>query len=88
MKHIKLFEEFVNESYKINDFPEGSLITFKDKEVWRVVKAGMRRSNDRVGSDEITIKPYNDLAKDKNVSMVIDVNLDFLNANVKKIKQL
>jgi len=39
MKHIKLFEEFVNESYKINDFPEGSLITFKDKEVWRVVKA-------------------------------------------------
>jgi len=48
----------------------------------------MRRSNDRVGSDEITIKPYNDLAKDKNVSMVIDVNLDFLNANVKKIEQL
>jgi hypothetical protein len=83
----EMLESVVNEGtkYTVKDFPIDSLITLKDGEVWKVVKAGMRASDSRVKSDEITIKPDNKLAKDKNVNLAIDVNLDYLNANVKKI---
>ena len=82
-------KESVNEGtkYAVKDFPIDSLITLKDGEIWKVVKAGMRASDSRVKSDEITIKPDNKLAKDRNVSLAIDVNLDYLNANVKKIEK-
>jgi len=80
-------ESVVNEAnaYKITDFPVNSLIEFKDVEIWKVVKAGMRASNSQVKGDEITIKPDNKLAKEKNVSLAIDVTLEYLNANVLKI---
>ena len=39
----------------------------------------------RRGSDEISIKPFNKLAKDRNVSLPIDASLDFLNKNITKI---
>jgi hypothetical protein len=90
MKNIPNFEDFLNESsYNVKDFPENALITFKDKEVWKVVKpSGMSGLfNRRRSADEITIKPYNDLAKDKNVSLSIDVDLKYLNANVTKIDE-
>lgn len=89
MKNIPTFEDFLNEGtkYAVKDFPIDSLITLKDGEVWKVVKAGMRASDSRVKSDEITIKPDNKLAKDRNVSLAIDVNLEYLNANVKKIEK-
>jgi hypothetical protein len=80
----------INESknkFKITDFPEGSKILFNDSEEWIVVKKGMRGSGSWRNSDEITIKPFNKLAKDKNVSLPIDVNLEFLNANVKEINE-
>ena len=73
--------------FKITDFPEGSKILFNDSEEWIVVKKGMRGSGSWRNSDEITIKPFNKLAKDKNVSLAIDVNLEFLNANVKEINE-
>ena len=91
--HIPSFDQFLNESinesksYKIEDFPLDALITFKDNEVWKVVKAGMRASNNRVKSDEITVKPYNDLAKKRNISLPIDLTLTYLNDNVKKIEK-
>ena len=77
----------LNESKKtkIEDYAIGKFVHFKDGEVWQVVKSGLRGSNNRKQSDEVTIKPYNKLAKDKNVSLAIDVNLDYLNANVIKI---
>jgi len=80
-------ESVVNEAnkYQITDFPVNSLIEFKDGEIWKVVKAGMRASNSQVKGDEITIKPDNKLAKEKNVSLAIDVTLEYLNANVLKI---
>jgi hypothetical protein len=74
-------------NYKITDFPEDSKILFNDGEEWIVVKKGMRGTGSYRKSDEITIKPFNKLAKDKNVSLAIDVNLDYLNANVKKINE-
>jgi RNA polymerase-interacting CarD/CdnL/TRCF family regulator len=72
-------------NFKITDFPEGSKIMFNDGEEWLVVKPGLRGSNNRRTADEITIKPFNKLAKDKNVSLPIDINLEFLNANVKSV---
>jgi hypothetical protein len=77
----------LNESKKtkIEDYAIDKLIHFKDGEVWKVVKSGLRGSNNRKQSDEVTIKPFNKIAKDKNVSLAIDVNLDYLNANVVKI---
>ena len=84
---VYVHESIVNEAnYQITDFPVDSLIEFKDGEIWKVVKAGMRASDSRVKSDEITISPNNKLAKDRNVSLPIDVNLVYLNANVKKIE--
>lgn len=83
-------ESKVNEAknkYKITDFPEGSKILFNDGEEWIVVKKGMRGSGSWRNSDEITIKPFNKLAKDKNVSLAIDINLEFLNANAKSITE-
>lgn len=82
-----LFKD-INESknkFKIEDFVEGSKVLFNDGEEWIVVKKGMRGSGSWKKSDEITIKPFNKLAKDKNVSLAIDVNLDYLNTNVKSV---
>ena len=77
----------LNESKKtkIEDYAIDKLVHFKDGEVWKVVKSDMRGSNNRKQSDEVTIKPFNKIAKDKNVSLAIDVKLDYLNANVIKI---
>lgn len=73
--------------FQVTDFPEGTKILFKDGEEWIVVKPGMRGSGTRRKSDEITIRPFNKLAKDKNISLPIDINLEFLNANTKSINE-
>lgn len=90
MKNLQTFNEFLNEAsrYSPSDFTEGDIIHFKDGESWRVVKAGLRGSNNRVKSNEITIKPENKLAKDRNVSMSIDVDMEYLNKEVKKIEKI
>lgn len=93
MSLIKLFDAFTldnqgsssslhesKNSYEVKDFPINSLITFKDGEVWKAVKSDLRKK-----ADEITIKPFNKLAKDKNVSLAIDVSLKYLNDNVTAI---
>jgi hypothetical protein len=72
-------------NYKVTDFPEGSRVLFNDGEEWLVVKPGMRGSSNRRNPDEITIKPFNKLAKDKNISLPIDATLDYINNNIKKI---
>lgn len=73
--------------FQVTDFPEGTKILFKDGEEWIVVKPGMRGSSNRRKSDEITIRPFNKLAKDRNVSLPIDIDLDSLNANTKSISE-
>jgi hypothetical protein len=88
---LKVFTSNANESTnenaktKVEDYTEGSLIHFKDGEVWKVVKSGLRASNNRKNADEVTIKPENKLAKDRNVSLAVDVSLAYLNDNVTKI---
>jgi hypothetical protein len=88
LKNYLKSQNYLNEAknnFKITDFPEGSKILFNDEEEWIVVKPGMRGSGSRRNSDEITIKPFNKLAKDRNISMPIDINLEFLNSNVKSV---
>jgi hypothetical protein len=82
MNHIPSFEEFLNESshYKIDDFQVGDVIHFKDGEAWKVVKVNNIR-------DLISVFPHNKLAKDKNVSITIELRLKYLNDNVTKIEK-
>lgn len=93
MKHIKEFEEYVNESssktsnFNIKDFPVDTIINFNDGEAWKVVKTGMKGQHNNTSWDEISAKPYNELAKKKNVSVAIDFSLEYLNANVKTIEK-
>ena len=81
-------KDTIDEASGQNEYKEGDLVKFKDdKEVWQVVKAGMRNSNDRVQSNEVTIKPYDALAKRNNVSVPIDITIEYLNANTEKINE-
>lgn len=81
-KIIKIDENVDN--YEIEDFKEDDLIHFRDGMVWIVVKTGMRKSYDRKRNDEVTVKPYNDLAKERNVSIPQDFSIDFINKNIVK----
>lgn len=74
-------------NFKTTDFPEGSKILFNDGEEWIVVKPGLRGSSNRLRSDEISAKPFNKLAKDRNISLSVDFSLNYLNDNVKKISE-
>jgi len=72
--------------YSVDDLPTGSIIHFKDGESWIVVKSDMRASNNRKQSNEVTVKPYNIIAKNNNVSLAIDLDIDYINQNVTKVK--
>jgi hypothetical protein len=71
----------------IENYKVGDILKFKDGEDWKVVKAGMRASDSRVKPDEITIAPHNQLAKDRNISLPIDINLDYLKNNLNEAKK-
>ena len=75
-------KELNEENMSIENYKVGDILKFKDGEEWKVVKAGMRASDSRVKPDEITIAPYNQLAKDRNISLPIDINLDYLKNNL------
>jgi hypothetical protein len=89
MKNLLTYDQYINESanYRPTDFPTGSIIHFKDGEEWIVVEPGLRGSGNRRQSDEISIKPYNKVAKDRNVSMAIDASMKYLNTVVTKIEK-
>jgi len=81
-------KDTIDEAAGQNEYNEGDLVKFKDdKEVWQVVKAGMRNANAKVQSNEVTIKPYDALAKRNNVSVPIDITIEYLNANTEKINE-
>ena len=89
MKNLQTFEQFLNEAskYKPEDFAEGDTIEFNDGEEFIVVKSGMRNPSDRKKADEITMRPHNDLAKKRNVSMASDFSMGYLEKNVKQINK-
>jgi len=88
MKNKALFKSLdENKNTKITDYAVGMLVHFKDGEVWKVVEPSKISTGlfNRKRTDEISIKPYNDLAKKRNVSLAIEVDLNYLNDNVTKI---
>jgi hypothetical protein len=90
LRYVKTYESFLNESnktYKVEDFPEGTIVGFNDGEEFIVVKSGMRHPSDRKKEDEITMRPHNDLAKKRNVNMASDFSMGYLEKNVKDIKK-
>jgi len=68
---VTLEEESI-EKYKVGD-----ILSFKDGEEWKVMKV-----KDNVG--KLVIKPNNEKAKEGNVSLEIDVDLDYLKKNLKE----
>jgi hypothetical protein len=80
MKTLQMSEELKTQ-YSVEDFPGGSLIHFNDGESWKVVKAATKWS-------KVSAKPYNDLAKNRNISLAIDFSLEYLNENVNKIDKI
>lgn len=84
-------EELMNEShnkYTVADFPVDSLVHFLDGEVWQVVDSSKISTSrfSRLKGNQIHAKPYNSLAKQNNVSIAIDFDIDYLNSEVAKIE--
>ena len=80
MKNLYTFEEFLNESvnkFTVADFPIGAVVHMEDEE-WKVVKPGSRNG-------KIFMLPFNKAAKDRNVSIAIEFDLNWLNTEVSKI---
>jgi hypothetical protein len=78
-----------NESKKINieDIEVGDILHFEDGEAWIAVKPGLRSSNNRKGANEVTARPYNKLAKDRNISLPIDFTIDYINDTLDKLEK-
>lgn len=65
------------------DYKAGDIIKFKDGEEWIVMKpSSVRRNEDRLKPDELYVKPYNKLAKDRNVSVGVDLSMSYINAHL------
>lgn len=60
---------------EVGDYKIGDILKFKDGEDWKVVRV---KSN----LNKLVIKPYNDKAKNQNVSLEIDIDLDYLKDNL------
>lgn len=69
-------KRLIEDNYKIGD-----IIKFKDGEEWIVSKPGLRYAIDRLKSNEVYVKPYNKLAKSRNVSLGIDLDMDYIKKN-------
>jgi hypothetical protein len=76
-------EESINEEYRefsVADFPIGAEVTMTADEVWKVVKPGNR-------GEKVFMAPLNRTAKDRYISIAIEFDLNWLNANVSKIEK-
>jgi hypothetical protein len=74
-------ETEINEDveYSVNDFPIGADVSIGD-EVWKVVKPGTR-------GEKIFMAPFNAEAKRRYISIAIEFDLNWLNANITNISK-
>lgn len=72
-------ESRVNEAveYSVGDFPIGAEVFIGD-EVWKVVKPGVK-------GEKIIMAPFNADAKRKYISIAIEFDINWLNANITEI---
>jgi hypothetical protein len=87
MKHLHTFENFLGEGrvneaeyreFSVDDFPVGAEVSMAD-EVWKVVKPGNR-------GEKVIMAPFNREAKGRYISIAIEFDLNWLNANVTNIE--
>jgi len=80
-------DEWINERMSVEqggymangeDWKVGDIIHFNDGEDWKVMKV-------KNLINKLVIKPYNQQAKEKNVSIEIDVDMDYVKKNAKKM---
>jgi hypothetical protein len=71
----KLNEDYIQ--YSVDDFPIGAHVHMAD-EIWMVVKPGSR-------NEKIFMVPFNREAKNRYISIAIEFDLNWLNANITKI---
>jgi hypothetical protein len=81
-------EESVNEAvnnFSVKDFPIGAKVSMLNsiglEEIWSVVRPIPNRG------EKIFMAPLNRIAKDRYISMAIEFDLNWLNANVSKIEK-
>jgi len=73
----------VNETIKIKDVKVGTILNFKDGEVWKVTKIMGPASNPR----GFLAKPHDEKTKKSNISIEIEMTLDFLEKEVESINE-
>lgn len=78
---FQINESRVNEAveYSVGDFPIGAEVYIGD-EVWKVIKPGSR-------GEKIIMVPFNADAKRKYISIAIEFDLNWLNANITNISK-
>jgi hypothetical protein len=82
MFELTVLDSPVNEAKDspINTYKVGDILKFKDDEDWKVMKV-----KDNVG--KLVIKPHNEKAKKGNVSLEIDIDLNYLKKNLLEAKK-
>ncbi len=80
--NVGVFES-VNESSIIKDIKVGSILNFKDGEVWRVTKVMGPTSNPR----SFLAKPHDEKTKKANTSIEIEMKPDFLEKELESINE-
>lgn len=84
MKHIKLYEDFANESAKVGShaIKIGSILKFRDGETWKVTKFIGSPSNPR----GVFALPYGE-TKDSYVSIALEFKMDELEEMIESIDE-
>jgi hypothetical protein len=83
LKEIDSAEPFINEAINIKDIGPGSILNFKDGEVWIVTKVIGNASNPR----GYFAKPHDEKTKKANTSVEIELTLDFLKKELESINE-
>lgn len=80
---IKILTESLDESVKIKDIKVGTILNFKDGEVWKVTRVIGNSSNPR----GFFAKPHDEKTKKHNVSMEIEMTPDFLEKELESVSE-
>lgn len=83
MKHIKLYEDFLNEGSKeIKNIKVGTVLNFKGGETWKVTKIIGSPSDPR----GVLAAPFGDTKKNY-VSLAIEFSMDYLSDNLESLEE-
>jgi hypothetical protein len=83
MKYFNTYKEFLNESINIKNIKVGTILNFKDGEVWKVTKIAGPSSNPR----GFFAKPHDEKTKKANTSVEIELKPDFLQKELESLNE-